>query len=359
MARTPKYVVVRDALRDQIASREAGSRLPSTRQLQREFGVSTQTVNRALRDLVEEDVLERRHRSGTYVARPKTRALRIGLAWPETSKKFSRLQMGGRFLLAFQEAAHARNVNLQVAGNVSASRPPFLNEGGSVDAILIFFNSDRELTEAYDAHGIPVILIEPFVRAAGLPYFAADHYMVPYLALEHLESLGHKSIVHLNVETPPCLSNNLRRAGYRAAMSDLGLDKYAAARDLPLGDWSDEDAARLIDFFTERQATACFCVSDHQASGVMQVCQQAGIRIPDDLSLIGLEDSGIATGLSPPLTAIRAWSRSNIELVFQTVDDLIGAGSTPRHGCVLPVRLVERASTGPPRREWSASMSGD
>lgn len=349
MAQTPKYVVVREALKEQIASREAGSRIPSTLQLEREFKVSTQTINRAIRDLVEEGLLERRHRSGTYVAKSGTSALRIGLVWPETYRRFSRLPMGGRFLLAFQEIAHARNLNLQVAGNARASEPPFLSESASVDAVLIIFNSDRELTDAYDAHGMPVILVEPFVRPPNVPYFAADHYMVPYLALEHLARLGHERIVHLNVQTPPSLSSDLSRAGYHAAMRDLGLERYAAFRDLPLLDWSGEEADGLVDFFKEARATACFCVSDTQAAGVIQICQRARIRIPDDLSLIGLEDSGMARGLSPALSAIRVWSRRDIETVFQAVGGLLETGSMSGHGRLIPIRLLERASTAPPK----------
>ena len=244
-------------------------RIPSTIRLQREFSVSTQTVNRAIRDLVEEGILERRHRSGTYVARTKTNTLRIGLAWPETLRQFSSIPMGGRFLLAFQEAAHARDVNLQVAGNVSAGQPPFLNEDGSVDAVLIFFNSDRELAEVYDAHGVPVLLVEPFVRATGISFFAADHFMVSYLALEHLADLGHKSIVHLNVDTPPTISNSLRRAGYYAAMKDLGLGKHAATHDLPLQDWTEEDGDRLIDFIASKHEQWTEILGNERLTGAL------------------------------------------------------------------------------------------
>ena len=57
----------------------------------------------------------------------------------------------------------------------------------------------------------------------------------------------------------------------------------------------------------------------------MQVCVGAGIRIPGDLSLIASEDTGMARGLSPALSAVRGWNRNDIQRVFQTAADLIEA----------------------------------
>ena len=85
MTRQPKYVVVREALRKRVASLEGGTRIPSTIQLHQEFEVSAQTVNRALQDLVEEGILERRHRSGTFVVQQESDSLQIGMVWPETA----------------------------------------------------------------------------------------------------------------------------------------------------------------------------------------------------------------------------------------------------------------------------------
>ena len=348
MTRQPKYVVVKEALRKRVASLEGGTRIPSTIQLHQEFEVSAQTVNRALQDLVEEGILERRHRSGTFVVQQEFDSLQIGMVWPETAQRFAQFDVTSSFILTFQAAAHAHNIVLKVAGNARASQPPFLGENDRVDGVLIFLNSDRELAQAYKTRGIPVLLVEPFVRSEDSRYVAFDHYMVPHVALQHLASLGHKHIVHLNVKTPPCLSNDLRRAGYHAAMEELGLAKYEATFDLPIKDWTEDDTTQLLHFITEKKATACYCINDSQAAGVMQVFRRAGIRVPEDISLIGLEDGGMAKDLSPALTAVRSWNKKSIEWLFEILDELLLNDSVPTIGHLFPVSLVERASTAQP-----------
>jgi len=302
-----------------------------------------------LRDLVDEGVIERYQRKGTFVAQRRSERNRIGLTWSDNLETFSRMDVGGSFVLEFQNAAYNSGLNLQVVGGVDSSQAPFLNGGAPVDAVLIFFNTDAALSQTYADRGIPVILVEPFLRGASSLHFSADHYMAPRVALEHLVDLGHKNIIHISAETPPCLPNDLRLAGYSSAMRNLGLGMYEAVFHLPLEDWEGEAHSRMIDFILERRATACYCASDQQSATVMQACQTAGIRIPDDLSIIAFEDSRMATNLFPPLSTVVAWSRRDIDCVIQAARKLIGTGPTRGQGYTFPVRLIHRKSTVAPR----------
>ena len=139
-----------------------------------------------------------------------------------------------------------------------------------------------------------------------------------------------------------------RIAGYRSALVDAGLDPA----DLVLWEsgGNDPDSARratvhLIE--AHPAVTGLLCFSDQIAIGASQAGQLVGRRIPDDLSLVGFDDVPRARTWDPPLTTIRQplvdKGRAAAELLLEQID-----GGPPRR-TILPIELVVRASTAPPR----------
>jgi LacI family transcriptional regulator len=168
-------------------------------------------------------------------------------------------------------------------------------------------------------------------------------------AVRHAYALGHRRIATITglVETKPGAD---RIRGYRDELRRLGLgyrDEYLAYGDFYAESGHAAAAALLA---LDEPPTAIFAASDMMALGVIRAATEAGLRVPDDLSLIGFDDMQLVEHVQPPLTTIRqdkgglgaTAAAALLELVDRDAD-------APRPELVtLPVELVVRASTAPP-----------
>ncbi|WP_308191359.1 substrate-binding domain-containing protein [Arsenicicoccus bolidensis] len=145
--------------------------------------------------------------------------------------------------------------------------------------------------------------------------------------------------------------------------ADLRLEAWQEAlveRDLPappvyLGSWEAEDGYRAgcalaesILAAPQQAPTAVFVANDHMAIGLLRACTEAGVRIPQDLSVVGFDDIPGAAHLLPPLTTVHQpfdqLGRAAVEALIAAIE-----GSDGGSVRLLPPRLVERASHGPAR----------
>ena len=166
------------------------------------------------------------------------------------------------------------------------------------------------------------------------------------LAVDHLVSLGHRSIVHIDGGDQPAAAE--RRRGYRRAMRRQGLQQEI--RVLP-GDYTGESggvAARQL-LRDERLPTAVFAANDRCAHGALDVLRQAGLAVPGDLSVVGYDDSDIARLSFVNLTTVRQDAALMAEQAVQAVIERLDHGRTAARDFVLDPSLIIRATTGPPR----------
>jgi LacI family transcriptional regulator len=139
-----------------------------------------------------------------------------------------------------------------------------------------------------------------------------------------------------------------RLRGYRAATQALGLayrDEYVAYGDF-YAESGRELAARLLTL--DEPPTAIFAASDLMAIGAVRAAAQAGLRVPEDLAVVGFDDIQLASHVNPPLTTVR---QDKLGLGAAAGDALVAriAGDPDRPPLrILPVELVVRASTAPP-----------
>jgi LacI family transcriptional regulator len=167
-------------------------------------------------------------------------------------------------------------------------------------------------------------------------------------AAEHLLSLGHRRIAMLTGR-PDLLSAQLREQGFRQAMAAAGV---AVEEELVrLGSYdpgtAGEQAAALL--AGPDRPTAVFAANDLSAIATIEVAHRMGLRVPQDLSVVGFDDIPEATRCTPMLTTveqpIREMGRRAVELLI----GLIRGESEPQATHVmLPTRLVVRASTAAP-----------
>ncbi len=139
--------------------------------------------------------------------------------------------------------------------------------------------------------------------------------------------------------------------GYRDALADAGREVDEGL--IEAGDFTEEGGRRAMAALLERHPglDAVFAASDVTAAGARQVLREAGRRIPDDVALVGYDDSAIARHMDPPLSSVRQpieeMGRAMIDLLLTEIADRRPAASRgpDRQHVVLPTELVARTSS--------------
>lgn len=194
----------------------------------------------------------------------------------------------------------------------------------------------------------PVVLLDSPGDVPDLPSVGVDDLAGGQIAVSHLLALGHRSIVVL---TGPMTVRQARQrwAGACAAARQAGFDVDAVLRPVECDAFSADAAAgamRLV--LTEpRRPTAVFAANDVMAIGAMRVLRKAGLRIPDDVAVVGYDDVFVAAELVTPLTSVRQPLRDLGRTAAELVLSAIAARGEPdpQHVVFRP-ELVVRSSTG-------------
>lgn len=189
--------------------------------------------------------------------------------------------------------------------------------------------------------GVPAVLVEPG-GGSELPSVSVDQVAGARLAVEHLLALGHETVVHI---TGPrdWLEARDRLEGWRLALETAGRRVPPAIT----GDWSPRAGYEIGQSLAERRdATAIFCANDHQALGLLRALHQRGVRVPDDVSVVGFDDIPEAEYFTPPLTTVRQdFDEVGRRCVAALLDLLDGSAEGANLSPVEPT-LVIRASSG-------------
>jgi DNA-binding LacI/PurR family transcriptional regulator len=165
------------------------------------------------------------------------------------------------------------------------------------------------------------------------------------LAVDHLVSLGHRAIVHVDGGKLP--GSAYRSRGYRQTMRRRQLGQEI--RIMP-GDHTEESgasAARLL-MKENRLPTAIFASNDRCAHGVLATLVRAGIDVPGDVSVVGFDDSGIARLSFIDLTTVRQDVTRMAEAAVEAIVERLESGRTTARDFVLDPTLVVRGTTAPP-----------
>ncbi len=210
------------------------------------------------------------------------------------------------------------------------------------------------------AAGIPVVLLSRGADDGTFDLVTVDARRAAFLATEHLLQLGHRRIGLLG-GPPDEQTTAVRRKGYLDALASYGIGSHEAASWMVEGPgWGLAAGRRRMSELLGRGAgiTAVVAVTDVMAMGAWQMLAEAGLRVPDDVSLASLEDIELAGVVPPGLTTAgqppadrgriaaeilleRLHTRSSVE-----PHEALPAGSVPRR-VVLQPRLVRRGSTAP------------
>lgn len=232
------------------------------------------------------------------------------------------------------------------AGGAEDATPASLT-GRRVDGtILIDSDVESRFPGVFAAAGGPCVVLPVRPEGGECGWIYADFAGGSAQAVEHLLALGHRRIVHL---AGPLHSqcNRDRVAGYERALAAAGI-AADPARLVPAGDLRfDGDRAMERVLASGVGFTAVTAINDLVALGAMECLARHGVRVPDDVSVVGFDDNYLAPYATPPLTTIRMPSYA---MGMAAVTALVGAldGTRPfPDGRLFPVELTVRASTAP------------
>lgn len=195
---------------------------------------------------------------------------------------------------------------------------------------------------------IPLVAIDPHTGRADVPAVESDSFGGAHDATRYLIDLGHRRIGFL-AGRPDLRSATLRDAGYRRALSDAGIRHDPSLTRIARYEHdAGRDAAHGLLSLPE-PPTAVFAANDLSALALLDVAAERGVRVPEDLSVIGFDDVPEASRRALPLSTIRQPMRRLGAVAADLVEALIAGDAIADSHVVLPTRLVPRATTAPLR----------
>lgn len=220
----------------------------------------------------------------------------------------------------------------------------------SLDGLLVVPTGEFEHTvRLLQNAAMPVVFLDRVASDFDHPFCKVDNTQMVRLLMQHLYDLGHRKIAHLS-GPPNVILAQERMSSYRQFIHDSGLTyEYVTQNG---GTWASEEGYRatleLLNHHNERP-TAILASNDTMAIGASRAIREMGLRIPDDISLVGIDDIEICRYLNPALTTVQ---QPLAELARVSVGMLLGllqGKPLPDQHVILPPKLIIRDSTASPR----------
>jgi DNA-binding LacI/PurR family transcriptional regulator len=214
-----------------------------------------------------------------------------------------------------------------------------------VDGLILagLLAESRLIVEA--SQELPVVLVGRSARAPSLDSVTNDDWAGAVAAVRHCASLGHRRISH--VDGGQGAGADARRRGYEDAMRVLRLRKHAVV--VP-GSYSEEGGHSGALLLLERRPrpTALFAANDVAAIGALNAIEERGLRVPDDVSLVGYDNTSLAALRHISLTTVHQPRLEMGQLAVSTLFERLEEGRTRPRRAVLSPSLVVRGTTAPP-----------
>ena len=364
-SRVPKYRQVFEEIQTAIINGRyaAGERVPSEAALVRRFKISRPTAARALQDLEKIGLVERRHGSGTFVRYvDQVRSGVLGLLVPG-------LGQGEIFEPICNEIARSVQIHgfTLFWGNSSVEETEGLprEKARKAEQLCyqyldnhvagVFFEpielapgmeeANQRIAEALEKSDIPVVLIDcdvtKFPERSKFDLVGIDNRRVGYVLTEHLLNLGCQRVDFV-VRTLSAGTVDARIAGYREALHEHGISMRKAR--VHRTDGIDIDFVRRI--VKKGLPDAFVCGNDYTAAQLMRDLVKQGVRVPEDIRLVGVDDLKYAEALSVPLTTIRQPCDSMGKAAVEAMIQRIANPRMPARDILLDFELVVRESCG-------------
>ena len=340
--------------------RNRDGQVPTLEDVALEANVSTATVSRCLNnpDQVTEKtrarVLEAVRRMG-YSPNFGARALAakrtntFGAIIPTMENAIF-----ARGLQAFQDVLEANRATLLVASssydpNIEVEQIRNLVARGADGMFLIGKDRDRQIYQFLEKHGIPVVVAWTFERNRKRSSVGFDNIAASFELASTAIALGHRRLAYISAHMATNDRARDRVAGARKAMATAGLDPETL--EIVETNYSFACAQEAFRFIIRsgQKPTLIMCGNDVLAVGAIQAACEAGMSVPEDISITGFDDIELATVISPALTTVHVPHRKMGGMAAELLLEQVGNDVPVRH-IRLHTNIVERDSLAAPRR---------
>jgi LacI family repressor for deo operon, udp, cdd, tsx, nupC, and nupG len=327
------------------------------REVARLAGVSVATVSRTLRspeqvlpetrDKVKAAVEQARYRPNLMAIQFRSRKTgNLVILVPDISNTFF-----ARVIRGAQEAAQAAGYRLLLCDTLGrdAIERQFaeLVYAHQADGVIQLRARDPFDSSAPNQSAPPMVNACEVVKDAAFPTITLDNHAAAKAMTQHLIELGHRRIALIKGPISSPLTQD-RVAGYQAALQQAGIapDPTLICR----GDFTlnagFEGAALMLAL--PKRPTALFCENDEMAIGALKRIKQAGLRVPEDISVVGFDDIPMAAYSDPPLTTVSQPAEAFGEQAVHLLIALIEGRDIGEQRVVLPFTLAVRSSSAAP-----------
>ncbi|HEX2810947.1 MAG TPA: LacI family DNA-binding transcriptional regulator [Kineosporiaceae bacterium] len=204
--------------------------------------------------------------------------------------------------------------------------------------------TDPDRYRALRRLGLPIVLVNGFMDGVDAPFVSNDDVASMELAVTHLVSLGHTRI-GLAVGPARFVPVARKITGFREALrKQLGIEDADPWVESFM--FSVEGGALAAERLAERGVTGIICGSDLMALGAIRALRGRGLQVPDDVSVVGYDDSPLIAFTDPPLTTVRQAVAAMGSAAVRALLDEIAGRPAPRAEYVFRPELVVRSSTG-------------
>ncbi len=281
------------------------------------------------------------NRAARSLASRQTHA--VALIVPEDTTRF----FGDPFFAAIVSGINARLtrsdyvLNLFIASDDPGDKTTSYVRSGAVDGAFVVSHHTSDTFIDRIASVVPVVYGGRPSRERERDYYVdVDNVRGGWDATTYLIERGHDRIATITGPlTMPVGTDRLQ--GYRDAMTAHGLVEGAIEDGDFTADGGGAAMRRILD--SAERPDAIFVASDLMARGVLAVLARAGVRVPEDIAIMGFDDSPVATSVRPQLTTMRQPSLEQGEQMASVLLDLLSGGQ-PRHVTILDTELVVRES---------------
>ncbi len=358
--RTKHRQVFEQVLADIESGRlKEGERLPAEIELVKTFATSRPTVARALRDLQNLGLVERKVGSGTYVrkSRKAAESWRFGLLIPGLGSteifepicgQLARLAQRQHHTILWGDFGDRRaEVNPELIEQVCTSYIRQTVAGVFFAPLELSEDKDRinqSVIAALEAAGIPIVLLDrdivPFPQRSRFDLVGIDNRRAGFLIADHLIKLGCKRIDFLaRPDSAPTVM--LRIAGYREALLSTGI--VPDPRWVHGGEPADK---KFVQSVVANGATAVICANDLTAANLMRTLDALGCPVPQKIRVVGFDDVRYAELLRPSLTTIHQPCVDMGTIAMQAMLERIENPTFPPRDILAQPTLIVRQSCG-------------
>lgn len=350
-----------------------GQKLPNEVELVRQLGVSRYSANRAFSELSAEGIVERKKRAGTFMisspgdlnSQPHVNNTSIAFISDEFESFISM-----EYLRGVEQSCSMNDYQILLLNfdyDIEKAKE-FLKKvvhSGCPGAIMLLSICPESVhvLDEYIPNDFPLVLLDRRDTEKKFLCIKMNQKKAAYDATNHLVSLGHRKIALLTYDDtsrPRLEEVKTREAGYICSLKEAGIEVKSEfiqrgpyfSMGAPVRGFYKNHAYQPMNklLLQKDRPTAVFCVNSTFLYGAFQAIQDHGLRVPDDISIVCIDDDPAWRNAMVPLTVVRQPLRDMGALAFDYLKQEIETGESLKNTIMVEGELIIRNSTAPPKK---------